>query len=347
MIDKDSLNNEISVGVTFASLMAAISLFFTGALITAYQSFGPTIKVPLLYLIVSTFSFIFAATIYSNAGSEVTLGKLKTVEKYMIYAKNIVEFLGLYPLILATPLVIGAITEDGFLRGSTTIIAVLGMALYSQSKFSILDKQLSGHQKLFYSMLIVSLAISLYLSQSLKQLDTVSFYSFVSVVLLLSLLFPTVYFSMRSQQYRVIFIRPFRDKDAIGLSRLLQNNLTKSKLSKQPSEVIDGLHAIASESAISKLAAEQSILVAVSSNRCVGFVCFADNKIVNIFTDPKLHRKGIGRMLVDSAEVAVSEQGHEEIEAYAYASYHKFFQKLGYQYVDKDGANKIILRKEM
>src|SRR5687768_8591701 len=129
MLDKDGLTAEVSVGVTFAGLMSAASLFFTGILVAQYSSFDSSIKVPLIFLIVSTFSFIFAATIYSNAGTEITLNRLKLVEKYMVYAKNMVEFLGLYLFVLATPLVVGAVTEDNFLRAVTIIVALTGTAL--------------------------------------------------------------------------------------------------------------------------------------------------------------------------------------------------------------------------
>src|SRR3990167_8301954 len=112
MKNKYGLNWEVSVGVTFASFMGAVTLFFTGVLISQYKSFDSTIRVPLLLLIIATFSFIFAASIYSNAGAEITAGSTKAVKKYLIYANNIFEFLGLYLFIIATPLVIGSITQD-------------------------------------------------------------------------------------------------------------------------------------------------------------------------------------------------------------------------------------------
>src|SRR5581483_9186734 len=105
MKDKESLRAEIITGVTFATFMGAVSLFFTGLLIAQYTTFDKTIRVPVLFLIISTFSYIFSAAIYSNAGTEVTADDISKVRKYLIYANNIFEFLGLYLFILATPLV--------------------------------------------------------------------------------------------------------------------------------------------------------------------------------------------------------------------------------------------------
>src|SRR5689334_12501808 len=96
MGDKDDLNWEVSVGVTFAAFMSAVTLFFTGILVSQYNNFNPTIRIALLFLIISTFSFIFSASIYSNAGLEITQRKYKQVKKFLIYANNIFEFLGLY-----------------------------------------------------------------------------------------------------------------------------------------------------------------------------------------------------------------------------------------------------------
>lgn len=346
MLDKEGLNGEISVGVTFASLMAAISLFFTGVLIAQFQSFGPTIKVPLLFLIISTFSFIFAATIYNNAGTEVTLGKLKTVEKYMVYAKNIVEFLGLYPLILSTPLVIGAVTQDTFLRASTTIVAIVGMALYSQSKFSTLEKQLSAERKRLYSVAVVMLALFLYLSQALTQVGAVLPYNGIALVLLVILLVPAVYFSVKSKQYRVVVVRPFRMTDAEALAGVVARILAKAVQGRQPEAVISHIRDNASTDVILQLAKEQEVYVAVTEGRRVGFLALEDNTISSIWTDPGLQRKGVGRMLVQTAEAAASEFGHEDMRAFASSANVKFFEKLGYTRTEENDEH-IVLHKDL
>ncbi len=347
MLDKNSLGNQISVGVTFASLMAAISLFFTGVLVSEYNSLGPTIKVPMLFLIVSTFSFIFAATIYSNAGSEITLGKVKTVEKYLVYATNIVEFLGLYPLIISMPLVIGAITEDGFLRASTTVVAVVGMALYSQSKFSILEKQLPSYQKMGYSIAIVTLTLLLYMSQVVQQNFGVSYYSATAIALLLLLLAPTIYFSARSKQYRVVAVRPYKPGDASPLAHIAKSNLKSGKRSHKAKMAAELLKDNDTESAVQKRAKRQQIIVAVVGNTRVGYIAYEANAIHIVLTDLHIRRKGVGRMLVSAAEVAIAEEGYEEAVALAHSPSDKFFKKLGYVYDSKDATGLITLKKEL
>jgi ribosomal protein S18 acetylase RimI-like enzyme len=346
MLDRGSLNNEISVGVTFASLMAAISLFFTGVLVSAYDSLGETIKVPMLFLIVSTFSFIFAATIYSNAGSEITLGKIKHVEKYMVYATNIVEFLGLYPLIISMPLVIGAVTQDTFLRIATTVVAIGGMALYSQSRFSILEKQLPGYQKRFYSLAIVCLALLLYVAQYLQQSQGQGYYAAFAIVLLAMLMAPAIYFSTRSNQYRVVRVRPFREDDTPALVRIAKKNLERpSAKARQSAHMM--LSGDATLASIRNRAESEQVLVAVTGGARLGFISLHHNTITVIATDPSIQRKGIGRMLVESAESVTAEAGYEEINAKVTAPHDRFYRKLGFIVIDTDDRGAITMNKEL
>lgn len=196
------LSYEIEVGVTFSSFMSAVTLFFTGLLLAQFKSFDPTIKIPLLFLIISTFSFIFSASIYSNAGVEVTAHRFEAVHKYLSYANNILEFLGLYLFILATPLVVGAVTKDSFLRIATIVIALTALGLYSQSDFSILHKEVPNkNYKLTITFLIILFGLALYFSQHLTQTSKYFGYDYVGSVLLALMGILTYYFCRKSKQY--------------------------------------------------------------------------------------------------------------------------------------------------
>lgn len=199
----DNHNWEISVGVTFASFMSAVTLFFAGVVIAQYKSFDPSIRVPLLFLIISTFSFIFSASIYSNAGLEVTARKPKLVRKYLVYANSLLEFFGLYLFVLATPLVIGAITADEFLRIATIAVASIGLFAYSQSNFSILHRELRHHAlKLLFGTTVAALSMGLYFTQFFAALfDATLLYNSLATVLLLVIGGAATYFCRNSHQY--------------------------------------------------------------------------------------------------------------------------------------------------
>jgi GNAT superfamily N-acetyltransferase len=350
--DRSALIAELEVGASYASLMSATSLFFTGILISQYKSFNPTIKVPLIYLIISTFSFIFAATIYSNAGSELTLNRLKAVEKYMIYAKNIVELLGLYLFILAVPLVIGAVTQDSFLRTTTIIVAIAGFAMYSQSKFSVLEKELTRWKKRYLSYCIIILALLLYFTQSRAVNHSRFLYSFISILLLVIILWSAAYFSLKSKQYKPVIVRAFVDSDAEALSRIIHRNVNNAERSHHHlPDMLGSLREHSTPAAIQRLAKDKQVFVAKFNNKVVGLACLEGNVVSMVFTDPSLHRKGVGRTLVEQAESEVFGNGYTHVEVHASRTEESFYRRLGYEGAkrteDKDGSRRLVMTKEV
>ncbi len=320
---KASLGSELILGVTYASLMSAVSLFFTGILISQYRTFDSSIKVPIILLIISTFAFIFSATIYSNAGNEITLNKLATVEKHLIFAKNIVEVLGLYLFVFATPMVIGAVTRDSFMRTSTIVIALVGFILYSQSRFSTLEKEVSRQEKRLLSVFIFFLVLVIYLAQSSHAYGASFVYSAVSVLLILFLSALTALFCTTSKQYVPIRIRLFSSTDSERLAKIIGGNLAHSKNAVHDDETpLQKVH---------RLAKSDDIFVAEFNNHVVGMISLRDNKISHIFTDHTIHRKGVGRTLVQAAEEKMLGSGHNHVEVEASSADHAFYERLGFQ----------------
>ena len=113
---------EIQTGVMFTAFMTAVSSFFMGLLLTRIDSIDITIKVPILFLVISTFGFLFSTIIYSNASGEITRLDSTRARKYMLIGNVISEYFGMYLLVLSIPLVMNAITGDIFLRISTLIV---------------------------------------------------------------------------------------------------------------------------------------------------------------------------------------------------------------------------------
>ncbi len=334
MLEKDGLSQEVSIGVTYSSLMSAVALFFTGVVISQFNSFDQSIKVPLIFLIISTFSFIFSATIYTNASTEITVNKIKLVEKYLIYGKNLMEIMGLYPFILATPLVVGAVTNDSFIKVATTIIAIVGFTLYSQSKFSILQKELALYKKRLLTLIIVLLALVLYISQATKINDAAVIYVAASVLLMLIFTCMAYYFSKASKQYKRTFFRPFQTPDAELLSAIVISNLDKVKTTHYSGPTIEKLREHYSPKRLITLAQKKQIIVAEYGHDVAGMLCLDKNTISTVFTDQTLQGKGIGRMLVDYAEDEAIKHGFHETKVEASLIDHEFYKRLGYHDID-------------
>lgn len=162
--NKGLIANDANTGVAFSSFLGTVSLFFTGLLIAQFNSFDPTIRIPVLYLVISTFAFIFSATIYANTLG-VVMKKIKLANNFIKAGNAISEYLGIYLFIMSIPLVINAVSKDTFLRFSIGIVTVLSIYLYSISDFSMFNRHITNSTKTFISILITSTGAALFLSQ--------------------------------------------------------------------------------------------------------------------------------------------------------------------------------------
>lgn len=143
MANEESLNQyttEANVGVQFGGLFSALTLFFTGLLISNYNSYPGYVRVPVLFLVISTFGFVYSTLIYANATNKLNTTNLKSCRKALNTADILSEFMGVYPLLISVPLVIPVVTNDLFLISCVYIADMLGLVIYHVSKFSIIQE---------------------------------------------------------------------------------------------------------------------------------------------------------------------------------------------------------------
>ena len=154
---------DIQANVSFTAFMTAVATFFVGLILTKYNSFDDTVRIPILFLIVSAFGFLYATLVYSNAGGEVSHLKHKNYEKFTFLGNLLSEFCGIYFLILAIPLAIVAISEDMFLRVAVLCVTYLGFIVYHVSGFAIISRYVKKHK--IVSFILPFFGIVLFLSQ--------------------------------------------------------------------------------------------------------------------------------------------------------------------------------------
>ncbi len=158
------LSGEVQVGVSFTAFMTAVTIFFVGLLITKFESFDISIKIPILFLIISTFGFLYSTLIYANASGILSKMVIKNFDKNMLIGDVLSEYLGVYFLVLAIPLVINVITIDSFLRIATLIVALGGLLIYHLSGFSLMDRHFK-RKHYWYLSLVIILEIALFYTQ--------------------------------------------------------------------------------------------------------------------------------------------------------------------------------------
>ncbi len=155
---------QIGTDVSFASFLTAVVMFFTGLLLSQYDSFDVLIKVPISFLIISTFGFLYASLILANASSEVSKENKEKYKKHVLHGYILSEYIGVYLLILSIPMIINAVTHDAYLRIVALTSSLIGLFIYQFSHFSILERNFKKSYKLIASVIIL-LGIGLFFAQ--------------------------------------------------------------------------------------------------------------------------------------------------------------------------------------
>lgn len=158
--------DEVQTGVNVTAFMTGVTIFFTGLLITKFESYDISIKIPILFLILSTFGFLYATLIYANASGDLARLQTARFHKEMNLGDSIGEYVGVYFLVLAIPLVMNVVTSDVFLRVSTLIVALGGLLVYHASGFSIMQNHYSKKHYLLFAILI-ALETALFFTQKM------------------------------------------------------------------------------------------------------------------------------------------------------------------------------------
>lgn len=171
--------DEIQVGVTLTAFMTGVTIFFTGLLLTKFDSYDLSIKIPILFLIVSTFGFLYSTLIFGNASAQLSRLDHRKFDKFMLVGDYISEYFGVYCLVLAIPLVINIITQDLFLRWATLLVVLSGLILYHSGGFSIMERNFQRLHRLFISIIVLLEIFAFYTQIYLRE-----YFLYISLVLL-------------------------------------------------------------------------------------------------------------------------------------------------------------------
>jgi len=193
-IEKAQLANQVQTDVSLISFLSVINVFFIGALLPQFNSYDVSVRIPISFLIVSTFALIFSALILSNATSRINEGDIEETEKHLGWGYAISEYLGVFLLVLSVPVVMSIVTADLYLRVVTFIAAILGIGIYQFGGFSLLSRHFSKSNMVF-SILVVLFGTVLFFSQIFN-----FYFTFISILFLLFLIILTILAPLKSFQ---------------------------------------------------------------------------------------------------------------------------------------------------
>jgi hypothetical protein len=192
--DKNLLAGQVQTDVSLLSILSVISVFFIGSLLPKFDSYDLSVKIPISFLIIATFAFIFAALIISNASQRIIKGDLKEAQRHLDVGYAISEYMGVFLFVLSVPLAISIITADPYLRIVTFCAAILGMSLYSFMGFSLLENHFSKSYRPL-SIAIILFGIILFFAQIFAFQFTA-----IAVIFLVFILLTTIFAPIREIQ---------------------------------------------------------------------------------------------------------------------------------------------------
>ena len=187
--EKNQLSNQVQTDVSLISFLSVISVFFIGALLPQFNSYDASVKIPISFLIVSTFAFIFSALILSNATQRINQGDLQKTEKYLSYGYAISEYMGVFLFVLSIPVTMSIVTTDLYLRVITLAAAIAGISIYQFGGFSLLGNHFSKSKTLF-AILVVLFGIILFFSQIFNFHFTIISSLFLIFLIIITILAP-------------------------------------------------------------------------------------------------------------------------------------------------------------
>ncbi len=155
---------QVQTYASFSGTMAAVVMFFTGLILSKFESLDISIKVPIAFMIISIFGFLYSALLYANAAQEVSDRNGPGIRKGIFLGDIVSEYLGVYLLVISIPLVINVITPDFFLRTVTIVSSLAGLCLYQLSHFSIVERHFKSNHR-FVALLVIGLGLLLCLAQ--------------------------------------------------------------------------------------------------------------------------------------------------------------------------------------
>src|SRR3989344_4670917 len=162
--DKNLLTNQVQTDVSLISFLSVISVFFIGALLPHFNSSNVLVKIPISFLVISTFAFLFSGLILSNSSQKIAQGDSEATQKYLTYGYAISEYLGVFLFVVSVPLALSIITSDLYLRVVTFCAAIIGLGVYQFMGFSLLEHHFSKTNKVF-AMIIILFGVVLFLAQ--------------------------------------------------------------------------------------------------------------------------------------------------------------------------------------
>jgi putative acetyltransferase len=128
----------------------------------------------------------------------------------------------------------------------------------------------------------------------------------------------------------LVSLRDFEARDAGMLSKLIAETLRRVNIQDYPSEAIEQLIPSYEPDELVQKSRSHHTVVADLDGQVVGTASIDGDRVRNVFVDPEMQKKGIGRALMSEIEAYARSHGQASLFLFAALSARGFYEKLGY-----------------
>lgn len=175
-LNPERLLSEVSISVSFSSVVFAVSTAIL-ALIAPRQDVDEFVA-PIVLVALAMFASFYSVLFYANASGSLTrIHDYLSVTKPLRYGNSVSEYLGVFPLVCAFPLLIYYVTDELSITIPVAIVNYIGFFLYQISDFDLLSRIMPNRRKHFMATCILILLMIGVLVTSILCSDLVSYLS--------------------------------------------------------------------------------------------------------------------------------------------------------------------------
>jgi hypothetical protein len=204
MRDPNVSMNEVGISVSTMSFLATVVFFLIGLLMnnkSADADLFVKLRLPMLFLFISSFGFMFSTLIYGNASGDIARLNEKNFSRQMTIANIISEYLGVYMLCYAMPILVLGYLPDKLLSIFVLVVEVLGFSAYHIFGYSILERYFSKTKTIFIMASGVALQLASFLSFYFVYDNLYYIFTFI---LIFHVLFITVFSIIKGDEINVV-----------------------------------------------------------------------------------------------------------------------------------------------
>lgn len=165
--DPNVFMGEVSISVSTMSFLATVVFFLIGLLMnnkSADKILFIKLRLPMMFLFISAFGFLYSTLIYGNASGDISRLNRKNFSKQMTIANIISEYIGVYMLCYAMPILVLGYSPDKTLSAYVLVIEVIGFSLYHIFGYSVIERYFSKPMMYIWLISGIGLQVSSFIS---------------------------------------------------------------------------------------------------------------------------------------------------------------------------------------